>query len=72
MSTERTIADPDFPAFPHLTSGTTDDSWTGLSFRQYAAIHALAGILADKKIPIKDAVDQAVKTADALIDQLNK
>lgn len=55
--------DANEPAFP--ASG-----YTGVTIREYIAIHAMAGLLADH-VSRTDAVHFAVVAADLLIDELN-
>jgi len=52
--------------FPSV-QGTMD----GLTIRQYFAAMALQGILAANNVSIQSSVEDAVCTADLLIDELN-
>jgi len=64
----------DYPAFPI----SEECDFSGLSGRQYASVHLLAGLLAARgETPLtkesrQDLVRCAVETADALMVELNK
>jgi hypothetical protein len=65
-------------AFPHEFGSTVTGSYNpecGLTKREYAAIEALKGLLANPKSEPEDVVHNrivAVRNADGLIDELNK
>ena len=68
--------DPAFsrPAFHHEHTGTLHDAQDGLTKREYFAVMAMQGWLANEYIGTKyDIIAQhCVRMADALIEELNK
>lgn len=65
------MTDTSKPAFPTAWQ----QEWPGLTLREYAAVHALAGLMAypytGNVTPSMHAID-AVAAADALIAELEK
>lgn len=66
---------PSDPAFPKLPTSQSDmgQSWPGLSKREWFAGMAMQGLLvgAKKEQNIKNVVNDAVSTADALVAELS-
>ena len=74
------MSDTSKPAFPSETQDANGDFNKGLSFREYAAVHVLQGLLASPDPPQKNGIkitvlsefaSAAVTITDALLVALN-
>lgn len=60
------------PAFPTTNWGNQNENMHGLTIRQHFAAMAMQGRCVDPKTSIEDLAKEAVRIADALINELNK